>query len=160
MTGVQTCALPIYSVPTSLTVGPDGAYYVGELTGVPFTAGSANIYRLDPATDVVPHIYTLDEAFLTGFKNIIDIAFADDGTLYVLQYATGLTGMPGPGVLIQVVPDMTQSDIRLQYQLGARSTVIANLVEPTSVAIGPDDNLYLSIRGATALIGEVIRLPR
>jgi len=148
------------AVPTCVVAGPDGAYYIGELTGIPFTAGHANIYRLDPSTDVVPHTFTLDEAFLTGFKNIIDIAFADDGTLYVLQYATGLTGMTGPGVLIQVVPDMTQTDIRLQYQLGTRSTVLANLVEPTSVAIGPDDNLYLSIHGATARGGEVIRVPR
>lgn len=148
------------AVPTCVVAGPDGAYYIGELTGIPFTAGHANIYRLDPATDAVPHEFTLDEAFLTGFKNIIDIAFAGDGTLYVLQYATGALQMTGPGVLLKVVPDKSQSDIRLQYQLGTRSTVIAGLQEATSVAIGSDGNLYLSIRGATAGGGEVIRAPR
>lgn len=148
------------AVPTCVVSGPDGAYYIGELTGIPFTNGRANIYRLDPATDAVPHDFTLSEAFLTGFKNIIDMAFDEDGTLYVLQHATGALQMTGPGVLIKVVPDKTQSDIRLQYQLGARSTVIANLNTPTSVAIGPDGNLYLSIRGLTAEGGEVIRIPR
>jgi len=68
--------------------------------------------------------------------------------------------LTGLGVLIKVVPDQTQSDIRLQYRLGTRSTVIANLHEPTSVAVGPDGNLYLSIRGTTAGGGEVIRIPR
>jgi len=145
------------AVPTCVVSGPDGAYYIGELTGIPFTAGRANIYRLDPAD--APHVFQLDEAFLTGFEDIIDLAFADDGTLYVLQYATGIQ-MSGLGVLKSVVPDMTQSDIRLQYQLGTRSTVIANLHEPTSVAIGPDNNLYLSIRGTTAGGGEVIRVAR
>ena len=148
------------AVPTCVVAGPDGAYYIGELTGIPFTDKRANIYRLDPATDAVPHTFTLDEAFLTGFKNIIDMAFADDGTLYVLQHATGALQMTGLGVLIKVVPDKSQSDIRLQYQLGTRGTVIADLHEPTSVVIGPDDNLYVSIRGTTAGGGEVIRVPR
>jgi hypothetical protein len=97
--------------------------------------------------------------FLTGFEDIIDIAFDEDGTLYVLQFATG-TNMSGLGVLRKVVPDTSQSDIGLQYQLGTRSTVIANLHEPTSVAIGPDGNLYLSIRGTTAGGGEVIQVRR
>jgi hypothetical protein len=36
------------AVPTSVAVGPDGAYYVGELSGVPFAAGAANVYRVVP----------------------------------------------------------------------------------------------------------------
>lgn len=148
------------AVPTCVVKGPDGAYYIGELTGIPFTDGRANIYRLDPATGTVPHHFILSEAFLTGFKNIIDMTFDDDGTLYVLQYATGALQMTGLGVLIKVVPDRNQSDVRLQYQLGTRSTVIDSLHEPTSVAIGPDGDLYLSIRGTTAGGGGVIRVRR
>jgi hypothetical protein len=146
------------AVPTSVVVGPDGAYYISELTGIPFTNGRATIYRLDPATDVIPHAFTLNEAFLTGFKTIIDIAFDADGTLYVLQHATGALQLVGAGVLIRVVPDKSQGDIRSQYQLGTRSTVIGNLTAPTSVAVGPDGALYVTIRGTTAAGGEVIRL--
>lgn len=36
------------AVATSVAVGPDGAYYIGELSGLPFTAGAANIYRVVP----------------------------------------------------------------------------------------------------------------
>jgi hypothetical protein len=36
------------TVPNSVAQGPDGAYYVGELTGVPFEAGAARVYRVVP----------------------------------------------------------------------------------------------------------------
>jgi hypothetical protein len=43
------------SVPTSVAVGPDGAYYVSELTGFPFPVGGARIYRVEPGE--TPQIY-------------------------------------------------------------------------------------------------------
>ena len=61
--------------------GPDGAYYVGELTGVPFAPGAANIYRVAPPLG--------PQVWLTGFTSIIDLTFGKDGSLYVLQIATG-----------------------------------------------------------------------
>lgn len=146
------------AVPTTVIRGPDGAYYIGELSGIPFTTGRANIYRLDPEMDATPHDFTVGEAFLTGFKTIIDMAFDEDGALYVLQHATG-TMLSGAGILLRVVPDKTQGDIRLQYQMGTRTTVMANLPQPTSVAIGQGGQIYMSIRGTTAGGGEVIRLP-
>jgi hypothetical protein len=144
------------AVPTTVVKGPDGAYYIGELSGMPFTVGRANIYRLDPDADVIPRAFTVGDAFLTGFKTIIDMAFDEDGTLYVLQHAT-LTGMSGPGILVRIVPDKSQADIRAQYQAGVRTTVLSDLTAPTSVVIGPDHRIYVSIRGTTAGGGEVIR---
>ncbi len=41
-------ARPTDAVPTAVAKGPDGAYYVSELTGVPFAAGAAVIYRVVP----------------------------------------------------------------------------------------------------------------
>ena len=38
--------VPYQAVPTSVAVGPDGAFYVGQLTGVPFPPGAANVYRI------------------------------------------------------------------------------------------------------------------
>ena len=38
--------LPMDTVPTSVAQGPDGSFYVGQLTGSPFPAGRANIYRV------------------------------------------------------------------------------------------------------------------
>ncbi|MEN3336494.1 MAG: hypothetical protein V7647_170 [Acidobacteriota bacterium] len=145
------------AVPTTVVAGPDGAYYIGELTGFPFTNNRANIYRLDPATDPIPHTFAVSDAFLTGFKTIIDMAFDRDDTLYVLQYSTGAVGMGGPGILVRLVPDKTQPDIKAQYKLGTRTTVLGNLPQPTSVAVGPDGQVYVSIRGAMIADGAVIR---
>lgn len=126
------------SVPTCVAVGPDGAYYVGELTGVPFAVGAARIYRVVPGQQ--------PEIFLQGFTAIIDIAFAPDGNLYVLQFATG-PGLSGNGALIRVDPD------------GTRTTIAsAGLLAPTSVAIDRDGRLYVSNRGIFPSAGEVLRI--
>jgi hypothetical protein len=40
--------VPAEAVPTAVAVGPDGAYYVSELTGFPFSKGAARIWRVAP----------------------------------------------------------------------------------------------------------------
>lgn len=111
------------SVPTTVEEGPDGALYVGELTGFPFPVGGANVYRVVPP--MAPQV------FLSGFTGIIDIAWGRDGSLYVLQFATG-PELSGPGELIRVAPD------------GTRTTVWGGLIAPTSVALGRNDDVYIS----------------
>ncbi len=131
-------ARPTDSVPTAVTMGPDGAYYVSELSGVPFADGAASIYRVVPGAP--------PEVFLSGFKTIIDLEFGPDGSLYVLQYATGPVFFPGPGVLIRVAPD------------GTRSVVAGGLTFPTSLAVGPDGAIYVSNRGIFVGTGEVLKI--
>ena len=46
----QAPTVPAEAVPTAVAVGPDGAYYVSELTGFPFTKGAARIWRIAPGT--------------------------------------------------------------------------------------------------------------
>ena len=48
-----------------------------ELTGAPFTPGAANIYRV--VAGQAPEVYS------SGFRTAIDLAFAPDGSLYVLE---------------------------------------------------------------------------
>ena len=43
----------VQAVPTSVALGPDGDFYVGVLTGGPFTVGLANVYRV-PAGGGLP----------------------------------------------------------------------------------------------------------
>lgn len=129
------------AVPTAVAVGPDGAYYVSELTGVPFVTGAANIYRVVPGQ--APTVAW------SGFTTVIDIAFGPDGSLYVLEHSTGSTGPPFfqlPGRLLKVAPD------------GTRTSVIAGLTRPGSVAIGPDGALYVSNRSTSVGTGEVLRI--
>lgn len=124
------------SVPTSVAVGPDGAYYVGELTGGPFPVGAARIYRVVPGAS--------PEVYLTGFTAVIDIDWGPDGRLYVLQFASG-PGLSGPGVLLRVNAD------------GTRTPVVTDLIAPGGIAFGPDGALYISNRSVFAGAGEVLR---
>ena len=64
------------AVPTAVVEGPDGAYYMSQLTGFPFPIGGANIYRVNPRTGAY-------KVFKGGFTNIMDLAFDKHGTLYV-----------------------------------------------------------------------------
>ena len=144
------------AVPTTVVQGPDGAYYVGELTGVPFVDGKANIYRV--VVGEAPATSLTSDACVAGFKMIIDMDFDAEGNLYVLQHATGALQQPFPGVLIRVSPDMTKSDPCSRYAAGVRTTLVSGLTRPTSVVAGPDGVLYISNRGNNARVGQVIRI--
>lgn len=136
---------PVFSaVPTSLVIGPDGAYYVGELTGFPFPPGAANVYRIDPLTG-------LRTVAFSGFTNIIDLTFSPSGELYVLQFSSnGLASPigPGPGELF-----------RVDTSTGNRFTIpVEGLSAPSGVVVGPDGSLYVSNRGASPGTGQVLRI--
>src|SRR5262245_15862628 len=82
----------IQEVPTSVTDGPGGDLYVGQLTGAPFPVGAARVYRV-PANGGAP------VPVVTGFTNIIDITVGPNGTAYVLEHdADGIIPPLGPGV--------------------------------------------------------------
>ncbi|MGH9187549.1 MAG: ScyD/ScyE family protein [Acidimicrobiales bacterium] len=129
------------AVPTSVARGPDGALYVGQLTGYPWPPGQAQVFRVVPGE--LPTVYA------SGFTNIIDITFDDDGRLLVLEIATnGLASDdPTTGALKRVEHD---GNVTVLAQQG--------LISPTSVVIGPDGALYISNNGRTVGAGQVVRL--
>lgn len=81
-------------VPTSVAVGPDGAYYVGELTGVTPgdigfggpTTGLSRVWRIEAGARNVTCPSEACELAIPGFTSIIDVAFGPDGMLYVVEY--------------------------------------------------------------------------
>lgn len=81
--------IPAEPVPTSVTIGPDGYLYVGELTGFPFTPGASRIWRIAPwARQVTCSAESPTPAcavYATGFTSIIDLDFGPDGALYVAE---------------------------------------------------------------------------
>ncbi|MES2464457.1 MAG: ScyD/ScyE family protein [Armatimonadota bacterium] len=138
-------SVPMDAVPTTVTVGPDGAYYVGQLTGFPFPVGGANIYRV-PADGGTPTVYA---ANLTG---IIDIAFGADGSLYVLEIAkNGLLAAFGgndwTGALIKVGADGTRTEL-----------VPGQLTAPGGIAVGEDGYLYVTNNSIYSGEGQVLRI--
>jgi len=137
-------SLVVQSVPTSVALGPDGALYVGELTGSPFGPGRARIWRVVPGQKL--------SLYASGFTNISDLAF-DGKNLLVLEIASrGLLDAASPGALIRLSP-------------GGRRTVIASagLVDPTGLAVG-GGAIYIANDGifpgsGSGPHGEVVRLP-
>ncbi len=125
-------------VPTSTVRGPDGAFYIGQLTGVPFADGAANVYRVEPGE--APTV------FLAGFKTIIDLDFGPDGSLYVLEHATGPVFFGGPGRVVRVAPD------------GTRTFPVVGLSRPTSVVVDCKGTLYVTNHGVEVGTGEVLRV--
>jgi hypothetical protein len=80
---------PMQAVPTSVAIGPDGAYYVSQLTGFPFPTAGANIYRVVPGQ--APTVWA------SGLTNVTDLAW-DGDRLYAVQLSnvghTNETGLP------------------------------------------------------------------
>jgi sugar lactone lactonase YvrE len=133
--------IPLQPVPTSVAVAPDGSYRVGQLVGFPFPPGTARVFRV-PRGGGTPTVVA------EGFTHISDLAFAADGSLLVLQLATGsLLGPPTPGALVRVAAD------------GTRTTIVSEgLVRPTALAVAANGDVYISNRGTSYGEGEVVRL--
>jgi hypothetical protein len=136
----------MHAVPDSVAVGPDGAYYVGQLTGYPFPVGGARVYRVAPGGGQ-------PQVFARNFTNIIDVAFGPDESLYVLEITEkGLLQALGPE------GDLTGRLVRL-YPDGRRKVVASEgLVAPTSVVVSRKGTIYVSNYGVFAGQGQVVRI--
>jgi hypothetical protein len=131
--------VPMQSVPTAAVQGPDGAWYVSELTGFPFPEGGARIYRVVPGHR--PQVYA------TGLTNVIDLAFGPRGRLYALEISHhGLLSGDETGALVQV-------DRRGKHRVVAGSGLRA----PGGVAIR-GRNAYVTNCGICAGAGSVVRI--
>jgi hypothetical protein len=131
--------IPVQAVPTSVVQGPDGAFYVGQLTGFPFPVGGAKVYKVWPGGR--------PKVFAEGFTNIIDLDFGWDGSLYVLEIAKN--GLPaGPdGALVKVGRD------------GSKQTIKdSGLTAPGGLAV-KGDAAYVSNCGTCPGEGTVLRIP-
>lgn len=89
--GADLCGLPdmipAQPVPTSIAIGPDGYYYVGELKGFPAPTDESNIWRISPDASGAICGSSPDcvKVFDGGFTSIIDMTFDSNGNLYVAE---------------------------------------------------------------------------
>jgi hypothetical protein len=134
---------PQQAVPTSVTYGPDGAFYVGFLTGFPFTPGTATVMRVVPGQ--APTLYA------SGFTNILDVDFGPDGTLYVLEMShNGLLSGDLTGALWAVPPGG-----------GTAAAVVTGnpaFFAPGGMGIAADGSIYVSLCTVCAGGGELVHL--
>jgi sugar lactone lactonase YvrE len=113
------------SVPTSLAMGPDGAVYIGELSGFEAGAGHARIWKMIPGQP--PQVWA------TGFSAIVGLAFGPDGSLYVCEFSRNFPAGDRHGDVVRVAPD------------GSRTTLGAGqLFRPGGIAVARNGNVYVS----------------
>lgn len=78
--------IPAQPVSTSVAIGPDREYYVGELKGFPAPTGRSRIWRIEPGTRHADcATSSACTVVATGFTSIVDLTFGRDGTLYVVE---------------------------------------------------------------------------
>ena len=149
--------LPAEPVPTSVTIGPDGWLYIGELTGFPFTPGASRIWRVDPHARNV----TCDASatsgpctvYATGFTSVIDLDWGPDGALYVAEMVKN-----GVGNLFFGGSDLAGAVWRVQggsrTELAAGQLILVGGVAATKGAVyattgdvSPDEGAVVRISG-------------
>lgn len=132
--------IPMQPVPTSVAVGPDGAFYVGQLTGFPFPFGGANIFRVVPGQ--APTVYA------SGFTNVLGIAFGPDGSLYVAEISHFglLSGNPAGGIW------------RVPPGGGTPQLLTTSVILPGGIAVAPDGSLYVSTCAPCSNTGQVVKI--
>jgi hypothetical protein len=114
-------------VPTTLAVGADGDYYVGNLQTFPVVAGASDIYKVTPDGQI-----SIDA---TGVTAVLGVAFVD-GQLYALE-ASGPPTDPNS-------PIAPFSGRVVKVTTSGVEPVATGLMFPTGMTAGPDGNLYVS----------------
>jgi hypothetical protein len=135
--------IPMQAVPTGVVKGPEGDYFMTQLTGFPFPVGAANVYRIDPKTGDA-------EVFASGFTNLMDLAFDKHGTLWVLEIDHDSLLTPNPeGAIYSIDADGNATQLELPP---------GTLTHPGGITVGEDGALYVTNKADMADVGEVLRI--
>jgi len=145
----------VQAVPTSVAVGPDGAWYVGELRGFPF-ANASHVWRIEPSARGVRCVIGATTGpcidWATGLRHVVGIAFGPDGNLYASQFGPG----PGPGFLPGV--GTPGSVVRVNAATKAVTEIHGGLTAPGGIAVADDGTIYVSHQSTSATDGQVLRI--
>ncbi len=156
--GVPQCNLPpqipAQPVTTSVAIGPDGAYYVGELKGFPAPKEKSRVWRIEPGTRHAKcGSSPACQVVADGFTSIIDLAFGPDGTLYVMELDEeswlAMEEGQGTGGSVNACDPSTWTCAQ----------VATNLFMLTSAAVGRDGTIYVVTNALIPGAADVSALP-
>ncbi len=141
--------IPAEAVPTSVAVGPDGNYYVGELTGFPATPGMSRVWRVEPGTtnELCPSDGCTQVLENQSFSAIIDVAFGPDGTFYVLE-------LDEMGFLAAEFGFGSGSTLNAcKLETGSCVKLATGLFLSTATTVGRHGTIYATIAALTPMAG-------
>jgi len=115
------------AVPTCLDRGPDGAFYIGELTGGGNGPGASVVWRVVPGEQPTE--------WASGLTAVTGCGFGSDGQFYAAEFSTlGFESFAREtGAVVRVPPHSTSP-----------TTVASGLSFPAGFAAGPDGAIYVS----------------
>lgn len=131
----------VQPVPTAVDIGPDGAYYVSELTGATPEGvdipGLARVWRIesDARHAVCPSPDC--QVVIDGLTSVIDLVFGPDGSLYALEYDAN--GWLAAGSGNAAGGRIKKCDV----EAGTCETVVEDLVLPGAITFDKWSNLWV-----------------
>jgi hypothetical protein len=148
--------IPAQAVATSVAIGPDGAYYVGELTGFPGEPGKSRIWRIEPGTrHATCGTSPACTVVASGFTSIVDLTFGPDGTLYVVEIdeasflAVELQSPAARGGTVNACA----------FGTWTCTAIATDLPIPIAATVGKDGTVYVVINALVPGETRVIALP-
>ena len=150
--------IPAEAVPTSIAVGPDGAFYVGELKGFPAPVNRSRIWRVKPGArhtrcGIDPGCTVVAD----GFTSIVDLRFGLDGTLHVVEldeatwFAVEVTRTPLGGTVNACRPQRGTRELACDVEA-------AGLMMPTAAAVDQRGRVHVAINALVPGAAEIITL--
>jgi hypothetical protein len=119
-------------VPTGIARGPDGAVYVGSLTGFPYPRGMSTVWRVE---DMNGDGDAMDEGeitpYATGFSTVTDITFDPQGRLYVAEFSSDMQSLVTGGQIKENAPNYPGRIIRIDGN--ERVAIIERAITPTGL---------------------------
>lgn len=141
-------AMPGFEVPTGITWGPDGFPYVASFSELPHERGAGAIVRLGPEGEV--------SIALGELTTPIDLAFDSAGRLYVLEFVSTV----GAGHPYRDRTGRLLRFDRLEEGWGSSLLILEGLPNPTSVLVGSEGTVYVTVHGAYSdpMEGQVLAI--
>ena len=150
--------IPAQAVTASVAIGPDGAYYLGELKGFPAPTGASRIWRIDPEAHHVHCGAGAPECSVVAnnLTSVIDLAFDKAGTLYVTEldeaswFAIEVVHTPTTGTVNACELDPASGTYGC-------SPMVTGLAQPTAVAVD-HKKVYVTNNSLAPGAAEVVRI--
>jgi hypothetical protein len=140
------------AVPTCVARGPDGAFYIGELTGGGSGPGASVVWRVVEGQQ--------PQQWASGLTAVTGCGFGSDGRFYATEFSTlGFESFaPGTGALVRVPPHSTAPIPVVSNTPGHADSPLSF---PNGFAAGPNGSIYVSnwsIASASMKLGQVVRI--
>ena len=144
------------SVPTAVTVGPDGAIYASELSALPYPEGYARVLRVGDPDGVASFDGRTpggtNQIYASGLSQLNGLTFDEDGALYALEYENA-TDVYDPTLAIE---DLPPSNLIRVDPDGTRETISGEELRFANYVFAHEGKIYAAINNGAIDAGQIL----